>query len=191
MMKLLRIGEGPSEDGPRLGGRPPRGVCSSNSRLKYFFTVPSDLEFEEVSVFLDPDFGLSNSGKIVQGDGVEVVGHARSQRETEPGHADSALTPHPLMIGAPGPDEQEEEGQVLPHSGSKLGGRAYLVRRGGRLEAQVAELERVGFQQIVQLDFPGAEDAAVGGDWPVGGGLFHLMGRVGERGWEWRCFFEA
>ena len=189
-MMLFRIGDGPSDAGPRLGGRSPAGVSPEDATLKYFLTIPLGRGEDELSVFVDPGYALEHPGQIVSTVGVEVVVHTRSQRANEARSFDSTLSPHPLVPIEEVPDEQEENGEILPSSANKFGGRPYLVRRGGELEAKVSSLESAGFSQCLQIDFPGSEDALVTGDWPVGTGIFHLLLRTQHGQVAWRCFWE-
>jgi hypothetical protein len=189
------IGEGPSEHGPRLGGVAPEGIKPKVDGLRYFLTVPVDRPGEVMmSVFSDPSehfiFG-GNAGKILAGSGVDVAFHGAVGRSKQSNACDSPLTPHPIVLLNEVADAQEEEGgEVVPNSANKLGGDPYLVERAGRLDEEVRQLLASGYRQSLQIDFPSAQDAAVSGDWPFGTGMFHVLTRQTDIGYEWRCFWE-
>jgi hypothetical protein len=189
----FRIGEGPSTRGPRLGGPAPKGVAPVNKNLRYFLTAPVGDTGTYFSVFSNTAsefiFGEA-AGQVVANGDVEVLFHSDVERDDASRPWDSELTPHPLLLGDEKPDAQDEDGEVTPSSEHKLGGTPYLVCRGGALESQVSDLLSIGFRQLLQIDFPGADDALVSGDWPCGTGMFHVLIRSTESGYEWRCFWE-
>ena len=146
-----------------------------------------------MSVFTDPSssfvFG-GNSGRVLAGGGVEVVFHGAVGRSKGPNAWDSPLSAHPIILCEEELDTQEEEGEVTPRSTHKLGGKPYLVQRGGSLEEEVRALESAGYRQALQIDFPGQQDALLSDPWPFGTGIFHVLIRRTDAGYEWRCFWE-
>lgn len=187
------IGSGPSETGPRLGGRAPQSVAPINPRLRYFLTVPLSGSSQEMSIFTDPSsafvFG-GNAGRILSGGGIEIAIHDSTGRSPDQTSFDSELSAHPIRVGSVEPDVQDEEGIQRPFSGHKLGGKPYLVKTGGQLEASLQSLIDAGFRQALQIDFPGSEDGPVEGSWPFGTGLFHVMLKITPNEFAWRCFWE-
>lgn len=192
----VSVGTGASEEGPRLGGRAPNGVIPSGDELRYFFTVPlPDVKGVEVSVFMDmrDTFVFAGTaGKVLAGAGIDVVRHAVTARGTEASRHDSEVSEHPLVLGEPRADMTSEDGEEVPFSNHKMGGRPYFVQGEPVLEDEVNRLMASGFVHLAQIDFPGNEgDADVSGSWPVGTALFHVLTRDGSNGFEWRCFWEV
>lgn len=160
------------DEGPRLGGAPPRGVAPQRKENKYLLTVPILGTDEEVSAFL-PDFDILNetSGVLDFGDIVEVIRHPRSVRAA-PGTAhDSELTGHAMPLL-----NEFEDNSAEPSSRSKLGGYPYFYREYEKVGAAVERFMSVGGIQILQLDVPGP-GVSPKGSWPLGNGLLHILGR--------------
>lgn len=200
-MVPFSIGNGSSEDGPRLGGAAPAGVCPSTNRLKYFLTSPIEPGLM-MSVFVDPAFAFGDGFKrVVDGGGVEVHFHPPTTRGLEPTAWDSELSPHPLVLGTEAEDVEpqdddessgdwQEDEVEEPYSSHKLRGVPFLVEQGEDLDMAVRGLLGKGFYQCLQIDFPGHEDGDVSGTWPFGTGLFHVLIRRQRRDIEWRCFWQ-
>jgi hypothetical protein len=120
---------------------------------------------------------------------VEVVVHEPRSRGMDLASA-SDLSPHPLLVGTSREDVVVEGDRSVIRSSHKIGGRPHFMHGDPSLEDAVAELERSGFRQVVQFDFPGSADATVDGDWPFGDGVFHLLGKEPFGRQDWRSFWE-
>jgi hypothetical protein len=154
----LTIGAGPSDRGPRLGGRAPAKTEPSDLAFRYFFSVPlPGFEAEEVSVFVHPssDALLQACGALAGTAEVDVIRHGAEGRRDANGSNDSPITEHPLLVGEPQPDLTVEDGEKVPFSGHKMGGLPYFVHGEPSLEGPVHELLRSGYVHLVQIDFPG------------------------------------
>lgn len=184
--RTIRIREGDSESGSRIGGRAPEGVAPRDEKYRYFLTVPISATGLWLSVFSDWGAVLSNRSRLTRGSGVEAVFHGPTSRSTESKPWDSELAPHPLEISDPVPDGQTVDGEVMPISVNKVGGLPYLVNRHEELAADVRKALDTGFCQVIQIGFPSSEDSSIAGPWPFAG-LFHVLARpAGSRvGWRW------
>jgi hypothetical protein len=191
----VRVGDGTSETGPRLGGDPPQGILPSNQLLltRYFATVPISLEPDlEASIFLSFDFAqmAKYSGILCNDELVQVVIHEPSRRGSQ-SQLSSNLSAHPLIIKDFQTDWVIDDGIQLVESGHKIGGRPYIIHNEPSIHEESAKIMADGFVQIIQLDFPGGGgDAIVSGDWPFADGMFHLFGKVSSNNWEWKWFWE-
>lgn len=174
--------------GPRFGGAPPLGVVPSCAEAAYLGTVPILGEaHQEVSLFLacDFDFILEHRGEILDDSSVEVKRHALSVRdESRPGFYQS----YDLDLRGAAKDGDGDE--VFDHH--KLGGLPYLIHPYAEdLGSKVAKLLEVGYNQILQLDFPaGRGNCLVRGTWPFGDGMFHLLGKKPFDANPWKWFWE-
>lgn len=189
----IRIGRGPSDTGPRFGGRAPAGVAPQNHSLKYLLTVPWGKGLE-LSVFVDADPDYIYDDAVLLPCGTphfEVKLHRECGRGSR-SPSDSAMTEHPLLIDAEMDDlgPIDDDGIQRPYSGHKLGGRPYFVHGDLRLEESVAALRSQGFLHAVQMDFPADPDAKVAGPWPFGNGMFHVLVREVGTEVEAQCFWE-
>jgi len=182
LSRPLRIGasQEDSENGPRLGGRPPKGLDLSllSPDAKYVLTVPvCEDPALDLSVFVNCAFrtfvGAMNNG-AQSDDRVRLLLHAPTPRGTALDHG-SRLSEHPIYIGEPEQDlTSNDDGGFMFHSGHKLGGRPYCIQE---LEfPDLARLEKEGFLQLLQVDFPAESD--VRGSWPFMDGLFNVFGRT-------------
>lgn len=194
--RRFNIGSGESFQGPRIGGRPPRGVSASSPNLSYFLTIPYDAL--ELSVFIDasPDFIFGDQAGTLVGEGEHAafIVHGPSRRGgLESGRSD--LSEHPLIVHAATDDLEpcdEDSSRIVPYSGHKLGGLPYFVHGDRSLEKSVRDIMANGFEQILQIDAQNVEGDTpdVEGEWPVGGGLFHVLARRGQDRSEFLCFWE-
>jgi hypothetical protein len=178
------IADGPSADGPRLGGRPPaieRPELRAHD-ARYVLTFPLSIEPPlDASVFVNCDFetllDAMNDG-IFDDDRVVVVVHEPAPR----GGSDvvaSELSSHPIVVGEPAPDWVDDgEGGRMPMSSHKLGGRPYCIQEPALEGAD--ELLASGWVHVLQLDFPAR--SSVRGNWPFADGLFHVFIRPGRAG---------
>ena len=146
----------------------------------------------EVSVFLSFDFdGMADNAGVIQSHGqlFEAVTHGESVRASD-SEFESELTPHPLHYGRICEDFVIDDGSRVVRSGHKLGGFPFIQDTGEGLPIAVAQAYEEGFFQIVQIDFPGARDGPVKGNWPFAGGVFHLLGCEPLEECLWRGFWE-
>jgi hypothetical protein len=191
----IRVGSGPSEVGPRLGGRAPGGVRPEGApRSTYLMTLPLSSEPElDASVFLSFDFdGMADGAGILKPNGlVTVLPHPPSRRAHNREHA-SSLSEHPLILGAISSDKlTSDTGMQVTKSSHKIGGRPFLMHGEPEIETDVGRAYRSGFRQLVQLAFPGGSgDAVVSGDWPFGDGLLHIFVHAAQSGLEFLRFWE-
>jgi hypothetical protein len=193
----LRVSDGPSESGPRLGGRAPSGVHPGGAKVygEYLMTIPLIGEANtEISIFLHavPDdlihaMNLWNPAGLISA----VQHEPRKRGDTSLWR--SSLSEHPLIVLPEKVDEMAGyDGAMVPDSCHKLGGLPYVMRA-ETLADDVARALGDGFGQIVQFDLPAlpGDSRAVRGDWPFAGALFHLLGRAPYDGSSWRWFWEC
>lgn len=190
--RKIVIGRGPSDVGPRLGGRPPAGL-SPRWPLKYLLTVPW-VGTQELSVFVDtdPDFIYGDETALPVGaPHFDVQLHSPCRRGG-PGPNDSELSEHPLLIGLEVDDigPVDEDGVQQPYSGHKLGGLPFVVHGDVALKKAIEELLEDGFSHALQIEFPGEPEAAVAGPWPFGTGPFHVLVRERAGQMDYRCYWE-
>ena len=188
----LLIGDGDSEQGARLGGRPPLNVRPLNKKCVYFISVPMDVAGTTyLSVFVNTSvkrFSEMNAKVLPSGTGVELIEHPAAPRVTQ-AEAVSEWSEHPLVpLDEIDDDVPLETGRVQPLSSHKVGGRPYFVQAFKKLRQSVEALEQQGYRQLLQLDFPGKRDAEVGGTWPFGDGVFHVFVKANGGPFYW--FFE-
>lgn len=192
----IRVGSGPSDVGPRLGGRAPEGVRpqGGSASTAYLMTLPLGIQPAlEASIFLSFDFdGMADAaGDLAPNGPVTVLTHTPSRRATTREYA-SNLSEHPLILGVPSNDElTSDTGVRLTKSSHKIGGRPFFLHGEPTIETDVEIAYRAGFRQLVQLAFPGGSgDATVSGDWPFGDGLFHVFVRASQSSFEFLRFWE-
>lgn len=184
-------------DGGRLGGRPPDGIVPAQPRTNtvYLATVRiSRFPDLEASIFLterEENELLKTGGRLYQGRDlgpIQVTLHGPTSRGTGIGLR-STLSERAIVLG----DEQDDwytGGQAGVVQGRhKIGGRPAIFKEWD-LEERAGELLSNGYMQVLQLDFPGDGDDVVGGDWPFGDGMFHLLGREPFGEADWACFWE-
>jgi hypothetical protein len=108
---------------------------------------------------------------------IQCVTHAPAPRATERTPWRAEFTVVGLEFGTL-TDEAAEE----VYEDHKVWGVPYVEHEEGRIsEAMARAMSVEGFVHVLQLTFPGYEDANVKGDWPFGGVTFHLLARrVGE-----------
>lgn len=190
----ILIGGGPSSEGPRLGGRAPEGVQPAGSTMGYFFTLASPWErASEVSLFISKSMEtvvLKGQNRIVRTPIVELIEHPKSVRSFRMNPWDSDLSEHSLVLQDLRSDFERIDGEVERFSGHKLGGAPYFIHGRASLVRDVRAALSEGYQQTLQLDSPGGDDASVSGDWTVGMGMFHLLAKV-DGAKDWFCFWEA
>jgi hypothetical protein len=174
------IGQGESETGARIGGRPPAGIAPSRTRpeCQYFATFPLiGSTSREISIFInssiDPLFEMTDC--LNDSDEISIIGHRTSERASN-NLFRSDLSEHPVLISQAINDIVLDEGQRIPHSHNKLGGLPFILNFENELLDQIHLLTAKGYCQVVQVAFPGEGDALVEGDWPFGDGLFHVFG---------------
>ncbi len=192
----LVIDDGNSVSGSRLGGRPPAGVVPGHITplTRYFCTIRiAEDPVLEISVFLSLDFdSMADGAGIIHASGevIEAIVHCESLRGDDTVLA-SELTPHPIRHERTCEDYLiDEDGNHVVRSHHKLGGSPFLQDTGEGLPAAVRQMRDEGCFQVVQIDFPGADDGDVEGDWPFAGGIFHLFGSNPMETCLWRCFWE-
>jgi hypothetical protein len=177
----FRIPDGPSHSGPRIGGLAPSLPVLPDLRpsAEYIITFPLCVEpvlYASLFRNCDPDefFHALNDGFMSDNRIVAAV-HPDLPRGASGLHA-SQVSPHPLLIQAPGMDMLADgEGGLVTSSDHKLGGRPYCIQD-PELEGAAA-LFWTGYVQVLQVDFPGFEDGNISGPWPFGDGLFNLLWR--------------
>lgn len=190
----ITISEGDSLRGSRIGGTPPRGVFASRQeKVHYLLTLQLDkVTALEISVFLlcDWEFIASHPRELFdQGSRhVEIVVHNNSVRDASR-LDNSLLSAHPLDVEPVVVDQLTNE-ETTPSSGHKLGGRPYLIKSAPDLVNSLVGIEKKGFRQLLQLDFPGSRDADISGDWPFGDGMFNLFFSPGNSYSSWYYFWQ-
>lgn len=187
-----------AEAGTRFGGRAPSGIRPKRATAAtvYLATIPlARTPVRDVSIFLterQENTFLSEGGRLYVGSDlgpVEVVSHPRSERGAE-SLFHSRLSEKAIVLGAEDADwYTNDEGERVLIGGHKIGGRPALFKD-WHLEEPVNDLLRCGYVQVLQLDFPSADDDVVSGDWPFGDGMFHLLGREPFGDSDWACFWE-
>jgi hypothetical protein len=172
-----RISGKDSPKGPRIGGRGPngQGAWKIPKDAEYFGTFPlarfPDLEF---SLYVRPYDVLveAQNGGPQEDRRVCCFAHPPSSRGKDRRFESSLKTRHGIVLGRIRSDLVKDE-ETHPYSDHKIGGRPYCIQEPELPEADA--LFEQGFIQALQVDFPGAKDGSVSGDWPFGGGLFNLF----------------
>lgn len=183
-----------------LFGNPPCGILPAciEEQTRYLGTLGLDDDWD-VSLFMTFDYSTPESpssffkraGKLMDETFPLVqfsVHRPVAERETA-----SPLAEGNPMLGfsfgpmAEDPDdfEYEDAGECLVYEDHKIGGVPYFEQ----LEADVlniASLLRSGFVHVLQLAFPGPEDAPVAGSWPFCGYVFHVFARKEADGYHFR-----
>ena len=174
----FRIGDGPSEDGARLGGTAPEGISSPLLRpnARYFMTFPLATEPPLfASLFVNCSFtelikamnnGVQNDDRII------LIVHSPCPRGTGSAYA-SAISSHPLLVGSPQSDTFIEDGEWMLEPHHKFGGNPFCIQE-PELPG-MAELFEQDYIQVVQIDFPNRNDGDVDGDWPFMDGVFNVF----------------
>ncbi len=174
-----RIAVKDSSEGPRIGGLGPVGqdVWKIAKDAAYFGTFPlTRSPKSEFSLYVRPYGELvraQNDGPQ-DDDRVSCFVHPPTVRGKDRRFKSTLKTQHGVTLGRPRSD-LVKGGDMHPYSDHKIGGRPYCCQEPELPEA--AALMRQGFVHALQVDFPGAEDGSVSGDWPFGGGLFNLFFR--------------
>lgn len=163
----FRIVDGPSERGPRFGGRAPDAaeVDALDDAAVYVLTIPFTPELE-LSVFKRGELWDAMNAGIFADDRIVAVVHPPSARRSDDRFR-SPLTEHAIVLGEEQSDASEED-EEKPRADHKLGGTPYCI--------QEPELEgAAGLTQVLQLDFPSADDGDISGSWPFADGMFNLL----------------
>jgi len=192
----FRIDREDALTGARIGGRAPEGCSppSLGSAGRFLVTVPLAIDPDlEASVFVGFTFQemLRAAGDIDGGSRfVDVVVHQPSRRRDDSAYS-SKLPGHALVLGMRQPDTEADPDGPVARSSHKLGGTPFIMRGGPTLDQAIQDLIEGGFRQVLQLDFPGADDFPVQGSWPFADGVFHLLGRQPFSAADWRAFWET
>ena len=176
----FRIGDGPSQSGPRLGGRAPLldVMPSLAPASQYVLTIPFLVDpAVYVSVFVNgalETFWESMNEGLQSDDRIVTVRHGEALR-CDSDEFRSDLSAHPLVVAELlEPDMMDDgDGGRGISSYHKLGGRPYCIQE-PELEGAEELLGR-GYVQALQLDFPSRRDGVVSGSWPFADGLFNLF----------------
>jgi hypothetical protein len=174
-----------------LGGAPPQGIAPPGG-LTYFLTVSFATDPDrQISIFVADYERLAPArGRINDLGLVKVIEHGPADRSNATINP-SPLSPCGLVVL---PDEEDwiddEEGGRVVRSGHKLGGRPHLLRETAPLLEGVKQLTAQAFAQVLQVDFPGGDDAPVSGSWPFGDGIFGLFGRPPYAATDWRWWWD-
>ena len=102
----------------------------------------------------------------------------------------SELSEHPLVLGPEADDWFLEEGEEVVDSRHKLGGRPYTIHDPPDYFSGTREAAELGMVHFLQFDFPG-QGEEVEGNWPWGGGMFHVFYRGPLYAAEWASFWES
>jgi hypothetical protein len=144
-------------------------------------------------MFLSFDFrGMAGNAGVIHSSGklFEAITHGASVRGNDSALI-SELPPHPIKHLPMCEDYViDDDGSRIVESDHKLGGYPFIQDIGEGLPTAVAQAHEEGFFQVVQIDFPGAKDGPVDGDWPFAGGIAHLLGREPLEECSWLCFWE-
>ena len=161
--------------GCRIGGACPVGLVSqfTDSWTQYFGTFPL-LEFEgtEFSIFhrFDP-FGRDTARDLIDfnnrllkpSDLIWVVVHPKSVRSEK---SPNMFEARALALDPESTDEvRDDEGQLIPFSENKLGGRCFVDRHQVRDEVRL--LEESGYFHLLQIGMVG-RDLIKGFPWDPG-----------------------
>ncbi|MGI4790547.1 MAG: hypothetical protein ACRYFS_17050 [Janthinobacterium lividum] len=153
--------------------------------------VLEDESKSELSIFFHPDwedviFNYSRTLYSQEGLWIEFVVHGLSIRNSRDNY-EPILPPHPLLLEPQEQDVQGEESDEpnAPLQRHKLGGQPYFVRYKATLVDAIQEIEQQGYRQLLQLTFPGPEDATVAGNWPFGDGQFYLFFKYEKERYHW------
>ena len=193
----IRIGDGPSLSGSRIGGSQPQGIFPTRlSEPDYLLTLVLDgHNSDEVSLFTNHDWWdfFFDQQRVVSSDSepwIEFVVHGPSIRATDDSRR-PLLPPCPFTFGAPMLDRifyDSENDEVTLFSDHKLGGCPYFIKSTPDLLDAVHEIEQNGYRQLLQLAFPSSQDAKINADWPFAGSLFNLYAKYDNERYSWYLF---
>lgn len=204
----FHVKDGPSETGPRLGGRAPENVLPLRltDHTQYFATLPlcAEPSLEASIFFLGPDiFDADTSTLQPANPFLEIVTHSPSTRRNDKRFA-SKISEHAIITKS---ERDDADGDCVDPSwkhpflasevisNHKFGGRAFIFQWGRWTDSKFSELELLhtqGFVQVIQIAMPvGRRDGKVKGTWPFGDGHFHLYGRPPFSTMDWRWFWET
>ncbi len=189
----LDLDEGPSPNGPRIGGRAPDGLRPGSTALntRYLLTLPllSDPPSEfSVYIALDSDEMVDNERRVCA-PGVEILVHPPSKRGMSDAHA-SELDAHPMVLGAEASDVIESEGESVIRTSAKLGGRPFVINPEKDLEVALERVAAQGFVHILQLPSPSSARVTMSGPWPFAGGMLQLFARKPFETADWAWYWE-
>lgn len=194
-MRPLRYMPNDHPTGARIGGTVPRGLESevTDDLVQYFGTFPiTAIPSLEFSVFhrFDTD-GADEARDIIEHNNsiltssnlLWVVVHGVSERGSALARPFEARG---IQVGPESPDETvDDDGTVMPHTESKLGGACFLDR--GWLRSEVDELEKAGYQQLLQIGMHGA-DLIDGFPWDPG--YLHVWAKAPDKADTYRFMVE-
>jgi len=193
----IRIGpKDRSDSGSRLGGRRPAGISPRHVTplTQYFCTIR--IAFDpviEASLFISFDFdGMWDHAGSLQKPGplYEVVVHEESVRSDDSEFI-SVLSSHSLLFETACEDVfTDDNGDRIVRSDHKIGGYPFIQNIDEGLPAAVEAAYQTGYFQVLQIDFPGAKDGPVKGNWPFAGGIVHLLACEPLEENSWLCFWE-
>jgi hypothetical protein len=173
----FRILDGESERGARFGGRAPEGAFEGRLRddAVYVMTLPlAKGPAREISIFRQGELWDAMNAGLFSDERIVAIVHEPSRRRKDRRWA-SHMSEHRIVLGDELDDmNTADDGETKPRADHKIGGRPYCLQE-PELEGAEALLER-GLVQLVQLDFPSADDGDISGNWPFADGMFNLFG---------------
>lgn len=178
-----------------IGGQPPIGVEPRQNlcKVNYFATLILSIEpMNFVSIFVaELDELLKKRGSLNELGLIDVVVHSSIQRGLGSKYC-SPLSEHYLSLLDEAVDWIEDDtGEKIIRAGHKIGGRPYFIQHSTKLIKDIKIIQKKGFLQIAQFDFPDADDAEVDGNWPFADGLFNLFGKYPYKEHDWKWTWDA
>lgn len=184
----FRLKAGRAPGACQLGGAPPQGVIPPQveTATRYLATLRLNEECD-VSLFTTFDFTnrslsgyfnatyrlLDQSNPLVQ----FVVHSSIADREKSSGLSSDLPELH-FVFGRSGVDPEclSAEGLENPaiYEEHKVGGQPFFEQLEGDF-AKTLDLFQQGYIHLLQLAFPGEEDAEIDADWPFGPSVFHVF----------------
>jgi len=178
--RTFHFGVGPSSHGPRIGGTRPDGLRADlQDDAEYIMTIQLATAPDIfASLFRNcsfDDFIDGMNDGFHDDDRLLAIPHHDDLRRSSDTAFASSVTPHPLVVAeTPTRDRApSSDGSTVPRGGHKFGGEPHSIQEPELPGA--SQLFGAGYLQIVQVDFPAADDAEVDGDWPFMDGLFNLF----------------
>jgi hypothetical protein len=97
-----------------------------------------------------------------------------------------------FVFGARGEDPECENSNALSrehvYEDHKVGGLPFFAHLEGDF-GKAFDLLSQGYEHLMQLGFPGAEDSLLDGTWPFGGYVFHVFAKRSAGDFQFRCIW--
>lgn len=180
----------------RFGGKAPERLVPRDQSNKYWLTIQLEQDVF-LSIFLKDDaeyFIYGSRTRINYEDtAVDLLFHPYLPRRID-SRFESKYPARTLMIGPLEKDEHRDGKDVfIPDGSNKLGGKAFLIEEHSTGAALVADIEKEGFCQLLQIDAStiGPFEISEKNPYPYGFGIMHVYLKRIEAGYTWCSFVDS